>query len=108
MEGDIVSGNAPMVMRLLAEQRKRCLATILNSAESSPWWARLSDTQQNTYRDQVRTALAVFYDLSRDVVKVADDDDDGMRNGHAIELIRSFTTQQQRIIEQLKENPHGR
>jgi hypothetical protein len=94
------NASTPVVLRLLAEQRKRCLATILNAAESSPWWSRLSDTQQNAHRDQVRAALAVFYDLTRDLVKVTEDD--SMRNDLALELIRSIHHQQVAIREQLE------
>jgi hypothetical protein len=89
----------PLVVRLMAEQRKRCLATILNAAESSSWWSRLSEVQQNTYREQVRGALAIFYDLARDVIKVSDEDT--VRNDLALELIRSVHSQQMRITEKL-------
>lgn len=89
----------PLVVRLMAEQRKRCLATILNSAETSPWWNRLSETQQNTYRDQVRQALAVFYDLARDVIKVSDEDT--TRNDLALDLIRAVHSQQVKLNERL-------
>lgn len=94
---------APLVVRLLAEQRKRCLATILTSAECSPWWTRLSDTQQSAYRDQVRAALAVFYDLTRDLLKVTEDD--SMRNDLALDLIRSMHTQTAQIKERLEQVP---
>lgn len=95
-----MSGNGPpLVVRLMAEQRKRCLATILNAAESSPWWAKLTAAQQDTYRDQVRQALAVFYDLARDVIKVSDDD--SPRNDLALDLIRSVHSQQIKITEKL-------
>lgn len=92
----------PIVMRLLAEQRRRCLATILTAAESSPWWGRLTDDQQAAFRDQVRAALAVFYDLTRDLVKVSEDD--GMRNDLALDLIRAIHSQQ--II--IRKNLEGR
>lgn len=90
----------PLVVRLLAEQRKRCLATILNAAEHAPWWAGLSEAQQNAYRDTVRQALAVFYDLTRDVLKVTDDD--VPRNELALELIQALHSQQAQILERLK------
>jgi hypothetical protein len=89
----------PLVVRLMAEQRKRCLATILNSAESSPWWTKLTAAQQDAYRDQVRHALAIFYDLVRDVIKVSDDD--AVRNDLALDLIRSVHSQQIKITERL-------
>ncbi len=94
-------GNAtPVVVRLLSEQRKRCLATILNAAESTPWWSTLSANQQQTYREQVRSALSIFYDLARDVVKVSDDD--GLRNDLALDLIRAVHNQQRELVERLK------
>lgn len=88
-----------MVVRLLSEQRKRCLATILNHAEASPWWTRLSDVQQIAYRDQVRAALAIFYDLTRDILKITEDD--SVRNDLALELIRSVHHQQAQLNQKL-------
>ncbi len=93
----------PLVLRLLAEQRKRCLATILTSAENSPWWGRLSDNQQGAFRDQIRTALAVFYDLTRDLIKVTEDD--ATRNDLALDLIRSMHSQTAQIREHLERVP---
>jgi hypothetical protein len=93
------SGGQAMVFRLLAEQRKRCLATIMSNAESSTWWPSLTGAEQGEFREQVRHSLAVFYDLTRDVIKVTEDDTP--RNELAIELITSMHTQQQKIIDHL-------
>lgn len=89
----------PLVVKLMAEQRKRCLATILSGAESSPWWGQLTPAQQDAHRDQVRHALAIFYDFCRDVAKVTDDD--GVRNDLALELIQAVYNQQRTIVERL-------
>lgn len=89
-----------MAVRLMAEQRKRCLATILSSAESSAWWAKLDRHQQDAYRDQVRSALAIFYDFARDVLKVQDEDS-GVRNDLALELIQAVYQQNLTIAERL-------
>ncbi len=91
--------NAP-VLRLLGEQRKRCFATIMGGAETSPWWGSLNPGEQAQFREQVRSALAVFYDLTRDVVKVTEDD--GIRNELALDLIRSIHSQQAQISDALK------
>jgi hypothetical protein len=91
----VTGTGTPLVVRLLSEQRKRCLATILTAAESSPWWPRLSDGQQSAYRDQVRAALSIFYDLARDILKVTEDDT--VRNELALQLIRSVHAQQLQI-----------
>lgn len=78
------------VMRVVTEQRKRCLASILGAAETSAWWGRLTREEQQAYRLRVIDALGVFYDLCRDVIKVADED--GLRNDHAVALIESIHT----------------
>lgn len=97
-------GNSPVVLKLLAEQRKRCLATILYAAESSPWWGSLPTAQQAAFRDQVRSALAVFYDLTRDVVKVTDDDDTP-RNDLVLDAIRAMHSEQRRLVATLGRLP---
>lgn len=86
----MATNTPPLVVRLLAEQRKRCLATILSAAETSPWWGELSPADQDAHRAAIRSALAVFYDFTRDVLKVADDDHSGVRNDLALDLIRSI------------------
>lgn len=78
------------VMRVVTEQRKRCLASILGAAEVSPWWGKLTKDEQVAYRQRVIDALGVFYDLCRDVIKVTDED--AMRNDHAVDLIESIHT----------------
>ncbi len=80
-----------VVVRVVTEQRKRCLASILGSAETAPWWNRLSRDEQLAYRQKVIDSLGVFYDLVRDVIKVSDDD--GLRNDHVVELIERIHTQ---------------
>jgi hypothetical protein len=74
------------VLRVVTEQRKRCLASILGAAEVAPWWGRLTREEQVAYRQRVIDALGVFYDLCRDVIKVTDDEE-GLRNDHAVDLI---------------------
>ena len=95
-----MTSTTPVVVRLLSEQRKRCLATILNAAEGSPWWSNMTAGEQQAFREQVRTAISVFYDLCRDVVKVTDDD--GVRNDVVVDLIRSLHANQRELVERLK------
>lgn len=82
------------VMRVVTEQRKRCLASILGAAEASPWWGRLSVEEQRAYRQRVIDALGVFYDLCRDVIKVSDED--VVRNEHVIDLLERIHAQVRR------------
>ena len=78
-------------MRMVTEQRKRCLASILGAAETSPWWSRLTREEQLAYRQRVIDALGVFYDLVRDVLKVTDED--VLRNDHVVDMIERVYTQ---------------
>lgn len=80
-----------VVIRVITEQRRRCLANILGSAENSPWWPRLSRDEQLAFRQRVIDALGVFYDLVRDVVKVSDEDT--LRNDHVVELLEVIHNQ---------------
>jgi hypothetical protein len=95
-----LTSTTPVVVRLLSQQRKRCLATILNSAEGSPWWAKLSAGEQQAFREHVYSAVSVFYDLCRDVVKVTEDD--GVRNDLVVDLIRSLHANQRELVDRLK------
>jgi hypothetical protein len=79
------------VIRVVTEQRKRCLASILGAAETSTWWPRLTKDEQLAYRQRVIDALGVFYDLCRDVIKVSDED--GLRNDHVVDLIERIHVQ---------------
>ena len=83
-----------VVVRVVTEQRKRCLASILGAAESSSWWGRLSREEQVAFRQKVIDALGVFYDLVRDVLKSSEED--GLRNDHAVELLERIHTQMSR------------
>lgn len=89
-----------MASRLLAEQRKRLVASILGSAEQSPWWKNLSVEEQRAFRDKVLLGIGSFYDLCRDVIKVSNDDT--LRNEHALTLIQQVHDGQRALERQLK------
>lgn len=95
--------STPAVLRLLAEQRKRCLATMFTNAEATDWWIALTAAEQQAFRDSIRQSLAVFYELARDMLKISDDGQTGtvLHNELALDLIRSIHTQQQQIVEKL-------
>lgn len=86
--------------RLLSEQRKRLIASILGSAESSNWWSKLNPGEQRAFREKVINAVGVFYDFCRDVVKVTSDD--SMRNDLALDLIRQVHDGQRALERQLR------
>jgi hypothetical protein len=85
----------PVVVRLMSEQRRRCLARILGTAEESPWWGKLTATQQDQFRTDTKAALAQFYEFCRDVQKVSDDET-GLRNELAVELIGLLHTEREK------------
>jgi hypothetical protein len=73
------------VVRLIGEQRKRLVASLMSAAETSPWWRTLTKEQQVAYREKVLSSVGVFYDLCRDVIKISEED--GLRNEYAISMI---------------------
>lgn len=89
-----------MVARLLMEQRKRLIASILGAAETSPWWGKLSVQEQRAHREKVLAAIGVFYDLCRDIVKVSNDD--SVRNDLALSLIQQVHDGQRALERQLR------
>jgi hypothetical protein len=95
-----MSATAPSITtRIVAEQRKRLVASIMRSAEQSSWWRKLTGDEQVDYRDDVLSSINVFYELVRDIVKVSEDD--GIRNDYAIKLIEKMHADQQVIVQRL-------
>ncbi len=92
-----MSAPGPSVtMRIVAEQRKRLVASIMRGAEQSTWWRKLTPEEQGAFRDDTLTSINVFYELVRDIVKVSEDD--GIRNDQAIQLINAVHQSQREIM----------
>lgn len=88
MTGDLTS-------RLLVEQRKRLLASILGAAETSAWWSKLTPAEQHAHRAKVLASVGTFYDFCRDVLKVTGED--SIRNDLAVELLQQVYESQQAV-----------
>lgn len=88
-----------LVGKLLAEQRRRLIATLLGTAESAPWWRDLTAEQQRAHRDKVLSSVGVFYDFCRDVVKVSSED--MTRNEYALELLQAVHDGQAALVRRL-------
>lgn len=73
-----------LIRKLLAEQRKRVVGSIMGAAEQSPWWNKLTPVDQRAYRQKVLDSIGVFYDFTLDVLKVGTDT---IVNEHALDLI---------------------
>lgn len=91
-----------LTSRLLAEQRKRLIASVMGAAENSSWWTRLSPADQRGYREKVINSVGVFYDFCKDVLKVASDD--SLRNDHAVNLLQQVHNGQRALERQLRGN----
>ena len=89
-----------MVVRLLVEQRKRLIASILGHAERA-FWDRLSVEEREDFRSKVFEAIGNFTDFTRDVLKVVDEDQ--IRNDRALELIEAVHSSQRSLVEKMGE-----
>lgn len=87
-----------LMKRLAIEQRKRLVASILNAAESSPWWSRLSGPERTAYREKILSSIGVYHDFMLDVIKIGQDDP---VNEYAIELISAVHNTTKRIEQRL-------
>lgn len=84
-----------LITRLLIEQRKRLVASVMSGAEQTAWWSKLAPPEQRAFREKVLNSVGVFYDFCRDVVKVGNEN--SMVNEHAIELLQSVRESQRRL-----------
>lgn len=74
-----------MVRQLAIRQRKRLVATVMGTAERSPWWAKLRREEQDAFRTGVLGAIDTYHDFMLDVIGVARDD--SIRSEQALELL---------------------
>lgn len=91
-----------LTSRLLGEQRKRMIASILGAAEQSGWWNKLSAAEQRAFREKMLNSIGVFYDFCRDIVKITGED--SLRNDYAVELLQQIHTGQQKLTRELARN----
>jgi hypothetical protein len=77
------------VLRIVAEQRRRCVASLLGGVEAAEWWPKLTKDEQLDFRDDTIRAIGVLYDLCRDVIRATADDDPG-RNGYVVEMLEAI------------------
>lgn len=79
-----------LMARLLVEQRKRLVASIMGYAERNVF-DRLSVPEQKAFREKVLSAIDVYSDFVRDMIKV----------GHAETLVNEETL---RVIQLVHES----
>lgn len=92
-----------LTSRLLGEQRKRLIASVMGAAENSHWWGKLSPAEQRAFRDKMLLSIGIFYDFCRDLVKVSNDD--GMRNDYAVDLLNQVHAGQQNLLRAFNGRP---
>lgn len=71
--------------KLIGEQRKRLVASIMGHAERE-FFVDLTPQQQQDFRKKTLSAIDQFCDLMRDVVKITSDD--SVVNTEALDLLR--------------------
>lgn len=89
---------ADQMARLIAERRKRLVATIMGHAERE-FFDRLTPQQQQDFRRKTLGAIDDFADLMRDVLKITGED--VVVNGHALELLEKIHDNQRAIAKRL-------
>lgn len=87
-----------VVKRLLIEQRKRLVASVLGSLETSSAWSRLPEPERRQLREKVLSSIGTYHDFCLDVVKVGSED--SVRNDEALGLIQQVHASQARIERQ--------
>lgn len=98
-----MSTGPSVTTKIVAEQRKRLVASIMRSAEQSSWWRKLSTEEQVDYRDDVLSSINVFYELVRDIVKVSEDE--VVSNDYVVKLIEKMHADQQALVARLARVP---
>lgn len=83
-----------VVLRLLVEQRKRLVASIMGHAERELFHL-LSEDEQLLFRRKTLTAINAFCDLMRDLIKVGEET--GLANEETQRYIALMYESQQRL-----------
>lgn len=77
-----------VVRALAVEQRKRLVASLLQFAESQPWYKQLPHEDRKALRDKVLDSVGSYHDFMLDVIKVRgetfEQSEEGLRLLHAI------------------------
>lgn len=73
------------LLALLAEARKRHVASVMGLAERSGYWKKLNPVERKELRDHHIGEFDVFYNLVRDVIKV--DRSSDIRNPETVDLL---------------------
>lgn len=97
-------GAVPSVTtKIVAEQRKRLVASVMRAAETSTWWRKLTPEEQGDFREDVLSSINVFYELVRDIVKVSEDE--LVSNDYVVKLIEKMHADQQALVTRLARVP---
>lgn len=94
-----------MVRRLLGEQRRRLVASILGGLETSSAWHKLPVGEQKQLREKVLASVGSYHDFCLDVIKVSGDD--SIRNELALTLLQQVHDSQRRLERQATAVPNG-
>lgn len=87
------------VRRLMGQQRRRLVATMMTSCEGSTWWPKLTPVEQREFKELLQRSIGIYHDFMLDVVQVGGDDE--IRGEAALamlESIRQGVASMQRVV----------
>lgn len=77
-----------MVRRLMGQQRRRVVATVMTTCEGRSWWKKLTPGEQRDFKDDLNRSLGIYHDFMLDVVQVGGEDE--LRSERALILLESI------------------
>lgn len=77
-----------MVRRLMGQQRRRMVATVMTTVEKRAWWSTLSGPEQREFKEDLNRAIGIYHDFMLDVVQVGGEDE--LRSERALTLLESI------------------
>lgn len=86
---------ADMIIELASKQRKRLVASVLNAAEKSTWWHKLTERERVEFREKMLASVGVYHDFMLDVIRVSTES--STVNDHALQLIEQVHAQSRQI-----------
>jgi hypothetical protein len=84
------------IRRMLLNQRKRVVGSIMNHAEGS-FWDKLSPQERAAFRQVVLQSVGVYHDTCLDMVKSSVDDGSTIVNEEAMRMIEDIHSKVSRV-----------
>jgi hypothetical protein len=89
-----MDGDNTFARALLAQQRKRLLASTLGAAETAPWWVTLTPQQRSVFRDKMIASVNTYYEFCLDLIVAGGD---VLRSDDTLALLHTIHASQLRV-----------